>query len=169
MKWKLLFIYHDLRDWQKERHCWFYSTTTHRRDAWWDLQGCMSYDTYDSDPDDDLDCRLLFRALSLSPCVRPFLSSSSLYYIKQKQKCHSEIMQQTRNLQTRQECHFETHHFHFFFLGCSVLVAPVNGYVINSGQDSGYGHFTILSFIKHFLPENISLCPQTVLLSVIHN
>lgn len=37
------------------------------------------FDTYDRDPEDDLACLLLFRARSLSPCVRPFLSSSSLY------------------------------------------------------------------------------------------
>lgn len=35
-------------------------------------------ETYDNEPD-DLDCLLLFRARSLSPCVRPFRSSSSLY------------------------------------------------------------------------------------------
>lgn len=40
--------------------------------------------TYDSEPEDDLDCLLLFRARSLSPCVRPFLSSSSLFCGKQK-------------------------------------------------------------------------------------
>lgn len=41
------------------------------------LAGCLG--TYDSEPVDDRDCRLLFKARSLSPCVRPFLSSSSLY------------------------------------------------------------------------------------------
>lgn len=35
--------------------------------------------TYDSEPEDDLDCLLLFSARSLSPWVRPFRSSSSLY------------------------------------------------------------------------------------------
>lgn len=47
------------------------------RSAWWDWVGDL--ETYDNEPDDDLDCLLLFRARSLSPCVRPFRSSSSLY------------------------------------------------------------------------------------------
>lgn len=41
------------------------------------LAGCLG--TYEREPEDDLACLLLFRARSLSPCVRPFLSSSSLY------------------------------------------------------------------------------------------
>lgn len=41
------------------------------------LADCV--DTYDREPEDDLACLLLFRARSLSPCVTPFLSSSSLY------------------------------------------------------------------------------------------
>lgn len=35
--------------------------------------------TYEKEPDAALACLLLFRARSLSPCVRPLRSSSSLY------------------------------------------------------------------------------------------
>lgn len=48
------------------------------------LAGCL--DTYDSEPEDDLACLLLLRARNLSPCVRPFLSSSSLYCKKKNKK-----------------------------------------------------------------------------------
>lgn len=40
------------------------------------MTGCKV--TYEREPD-DLACLLLFRARSLSPCVRPFRSSSSSY------------------------------------------------------------------------------------------
>jgi len=43
------------------------------------VMGAVVFGTYDSDPVEDLDCLLLFSARSLSPCVTPFLSSSSLY------------------------------------------------------------------------------------------
>lgn len=64
----------------------------------------------------------------------------------------------------KQERNFKTHQFHFFFLGCPVLVAPIDGYVIHSRQDPGNSHLAILSFVEHLLPENIPLCPQIVLL-----
>lgn len=44
------------------------------------------HDTYDREPEDDLACLLLLRARSLSPCVRPFLSSSSWYCNTEKEE-----------------------------------------------------------------------------------
>lgn len=63
-----------------------------------------------------------------------------------------------------QKDYLKIHQLHCFFFGCPVLVAPVNGYVINSRQDPGYSHLAVLSLIQHLLSENVSLCPQTVLL-----
>lgn len=66
------------RSTEREKHCSV--TGLGRVDAVHDgNQWIIWGGTYDSEPDDDLDCLLLFSALSLSPWVRPFRSSSSLY------------------------------------------------------------------------------------------
>lgn len=90
MIWKIhLYTCNDPRDWQGE--AWlilqYYNTS-----AWcmMRLAGCLG--TYDSEPEDDLACLLLFRARSLSPCVRPFLSSSSLY-CKREKKIWIDLLQ----------------------------------------------------------------------------
>lgn len=54
------------------------------------IAGCLG--TYDSEPEDDLACLLLFRARSLSPCVRPFRSSSSLYCKANKMQCIDKVV-----------------------------------------------------------------------------
>lgn len=57
------------------------------------------------------------------------------------------------------------HQLHFLFLGCSVLVAPVDAYVVHSRQNPRHRHLAVLALVVHFLPENISLRPQAVLLA----
>lgn len=132
------------------------------------LAGCLG--TYDSEPVDDRDCRLLFKARSLSPCVRPFLSSSSLYcntYKRQwldKVKGVHFLLNKKSKKKVPKISAFQTHQFHFFFLGRPVFVASIDGYVVHSRQDPGHSHLSIFSFILHLLPEYISLCPQTILL-----
>lgn len=51
-----------------------------------------SLGTYDSEAEDDLACLLLLRARSLSPCVRPFRSSSSLYCKTNKMQCIDKVV-----------------------------------------------------------------------------
>lgn len=57
----------------------------------------------------------------------------------------------------------QTYQLYFFILGCLVLFVPIDGYVIHSRQDPGHSQFAILLFIQHFLPENVTIGPQTVL------
>lgn len=56
------------------------------------------------------------------------------------------------------------HQLHFLFLGSPVLVAPVDADVVHPGQDPRYPCFAILTLVLDFLPENVALCPQVVLL-----
>lgn len=141
----------------------YFNNTPHGR------AGCQA--TYDSDPD-DLACLLLFRARSLSPCVRPFLSSSSLYCRTKTpwQGVDGEVPLFVLTLKIMQQAErLQTYQFHFFYFGSLVLVAPINGDVVDSREDSGYRHLTILPLTQHLLPEIISLGPQTVLLSAAQN
>lgn len=77
----------DPRDWEAPLILQYYNTS-----AWcmMRLAGCLG--TYDSEPEDDLACLLLFRARSLSPCVRPFLSSSSLYCKTNKKQWRDKVV-----------------------------------------------------------------------------
>lgn len=56
------------------------------------------------------------------------------------------------------------HQLHFLFLGCPVLVAPVDADVVHPGQDPRHPRLAVLALVLHFLPENVSLGPQAVLL-----
>lgn len=111
--------------------------------------------TYEKEPDADLACLLLFRARSLSPCVRPLRSSSSLYC-----KSFKDLKQRFYPSGRGSE---QTHQFHFFLLRRLVLVAAVDGDVIHPRQDPG--HLAVLSLLEHLLPEHVSIGPQAVLLS----
>lgn len=71
---------------EREKHCSVSDLgcvgSVHDGNQW------IVWGTYDSEPEDDLDCLLLFRARSLSPWVTPFRSSSSLYCKdRQRQLC----------------------------------------------------------------------------------
>lgn len=56
------------------------------------------------------------------------------------------------------------HQLHFLFLGGPVLVAPVDADVVHPGQDPRHPRLAVLALVLHFLPENVSLGPQAVLL-----
>lgn len=69
---------------EREKHCSV--SDLGRVGAVHDGNQWMVWGTYDSVPDEDLDCLLLFRARSLSPWVTPFRSSSSLYCGKEGER-----------------------------------------------------------------------------------
>lgn len=56
------------------------------------------------------------------------------------------------------------HQLHFLFLGSPVLVAPIDADVVDAGQDPRHPRLAVLALVLDFLPENVSLCPQAVLL-----